>query len=345
MSNPRTVCWFSCGAASAVAAKLTLKTTPDAVIACVVIPGEHEDNQRFLTDCEDWFGRPVIRLASKRYRDHWDVIEKRRFIVGPKGALCTTELKKMVRHEFQQADDIQVFGYTAEEVDRAARFRAQNFEVRLETPLIERGLTKADCLGMIERAGIQLPAMYRLGYQNNNCIGCVKGGMGYWNKIRVDFPEVFERMALAERSLSLKTGKKRTVLKDGRKRVFLDELEPGRGDYKSEADIECSLMCHSAALEIAAGWGEKKRTQWLSCALFGDRAEKIAPYLTKGTLVEVHGTPQAEGWEKNGTVNAAIKVSVSEVKLHGGGKRDEPVADRGRATRRDDLDDGWDIPF
>ena len=32
-----------------------------------------------------------------------------------------------------------------------------------------------------------------MGYNNNNCIGCIKGGMGYWNKIRVDFPEVFEK--------------------------------------------------------------------------------------------------------------------------------------------------------
>ena len=36
------------------------------------------------------------------------------------------------------------------------------------------------------------PLMYDLGYPNNNCIGCVKGGMGYWNHIRKDFPEVFE---------------------------------------------------------------------------------------------------------------------------------------------------------
>lgn len=35
--------------------------------------------------------------------------------------------------------------------------------------------------------------MYDLGYANNNCIGCVKGGIGYWNKIRIDFPEESDR--------------------------------------------------------------------------------------------------------------------------------------------------------
>lgn len=104
-------------------------------------------------------------------------------------------------------------------------------------------------------------------------------------------------------------------------------------------DAECRTLQSGkkvAQFSIAdeVGWGDKRTTQWIQCAMFGERAEKIAPHLTKGKLVEVVGTPQAEGWEKNGKVSAAIKVTVNEVKLHGGGKRDsdEPVADRGRAT-------------
>lgn len=240
----RVVCWFSAGAASAVAAKLALQQhdRENVVIARVVIPSEHTDNDRFAADCQRWFNHPIVELRSARYADTWDVWEKRRFLVGPKGALCTTELKKMVRHEFQLADDIQVFGYTAEEQDRADRFRAQNFEVILQTPLIDARLNKADCLGMIERVGIELPTMYKLGYQNNNCIGCVKGGMGYWNKIRKDFPDTFARMAALERTIG------RSVTKG----TFLDELDPTRGRYETEADIECSLLCHSTLSDIAA---------------------------------------------------------------------------------------------
>ena len=228
---PRIVVWFSAGAASAVASKLLLsKYDPGRVtIARVVIPSEHPDNDRFTADCVRWFNHPVIELKSLRYADTWDVWEKRRFLNGPKGALCTTELKKMVRHEFQRADDIQAFGYTLGEEARAQRFREQNFEVILETPLIEGGLTKADCLATLRRAGIEVPAMYKLGYRNNNCIGCVKGGMGYWNKIRVDFPETFARMAKLEREIG------HSAIGD----TFLDELDPKRGRYSAEADIEC----------------------------------------------------------------------------------------------------------
>jgi len=91
------------------------------------------------------------------------------------------------------------------------------------------------------------------------------------------------------------------------------------------------------------GYGEKKSTQWIKCAVFGKRAEAIHSYLTKGSVVEVVGAPVAEGWTKDGQAKSQIKVSVSEIKLHGGGKRDEPVADRGRATRGHDIDD--DLPF
>lgn len=82
--------------------------------------------------------------------------------------------------------------------------------------------------------GIRRPIMYDLGYPNNNCIGCIKGGMGYWNKIRVDFPEVFEKRAKLERELgcSCING------------LYLDELEPGRGRMDMEIFPECGIMCY-----------------------------------------------------------------------------------------------------
>jgi single-strand DNA-binding protein len=102
----------------------------------------------------------------------------------------------------------------------------------------------------------------------------------------------------------------------------------------------------SFSLADDIGWGDKKRTQWIKCAMFGDRGPKVAPYLTKGSIVQIHGEPEAESWVKDGKAHGAIKVIVNDVKLFGGPKRDdEPVADRGRATRGhdDDMDQG--IPF
>lgn len=247
--KPRHVCWFSCGAASAVATKLYLAEHPDenVVVAYTDTGAEHEDNWRFLAECEAWFGVPITILKSSQYEDTWAVWEKTRYLVGPTGARCTAELKKKVRYAFERPDDIQVFGFTADrnEVKRAVRFREQNPGVTLVTPLIERALTKEDCLAILARAGIELPAMYRLGYLNNNCVGCVKGGMGYWNKIRQDFPDVFDRMSKLERNLG------HTVIRSGGQAVYLDELDPDRGAYPKEPSLECGLLCETVIEEVS----------------------------------------------------------------------------------------------
>ncbi|CAK7026447.1 hypothetical protein [Saezia sanguinis] len=246
----RIICWFSCGAASAVATKLAIAENDGQLpltIAYTEVAEEHPDNKRFLSDCEKWFGVPITILKNEKYNGSiYEVFRKERFLVGPSGAACTRLLKKEVRKKFEQPGDIQVFGYTVEELHRVDRFIDANNEVRLSTPLIERGLTKQDCLAMLERAGIGLPMMYLLGYKNNNCIGCVKGGAGYWNKIRQDFPAQFERMSQMEESLG------RTICKTNGKRIFLRQLPPDAGRYESESSVECGIFCELAEQEVTA---------------------------------------------------------------------------------------------
>jgi hypothetical protein len=220
---------------------MILDDSPNAEIIYTDPGAEHSDNRRFLSDCEKWFDRPIIQLRSKKYADIWDVFDKTRFLVGPYGARCTKELKKQVREDYQEYGDVHVFGFTSDETMRHKRFGAQN-KVEYRSPLIEKGISKADCFRIISDHGIELPMMYRLGYRNNNCIGCVKGQSGYWNKIRLDFPHVFDRMAKVERSLNAAINK--SYAGDGiRKRVFLDELDPSAGRYESEPSISCGAVC------------------------------------------------------------------------------------------------------
>lgn len=243
----RVLAWFSCGDASAVAAKMAVQKYGDRceVLYCDTFAYEHPDNRRFFADVERWLGREIKVLKSQEYADIYDVFVRTRWLIGVKGARCTTELKKVVRKDYQRVDDIHVFGFTADEQHRVTRFRKENPELFADFPLIEGGITKADCHRAIRQAGIELPAMYRLGYRNNNCIGCVKGQSGYWNKVRRDFPDIFAKMAATERSLNAAICKKEGVTngKRWRKRVFLDELPPDAGRYEAEPDIECGVTC------------------------------------------------------------------------------------------------------
>lgn len=245
----RVVCWFSCGAASAVAAKLTLQKYPDALIVYCKVREEHPDNERFLKDCEEWFGKKVIVLINEKYNGSiYEVFRQTRYLVGPGGARCTLELKKSLREKFQEDGDMQIFGYTREEQKRADRFIDANADVYLSVPLIDADLSKSDCLALLVRAGIELGTMYKDGFSNSNCIGCVKGGISYWQRIRVMHPDVYQRMSEMERELG------RTILKvtiDGvRQRVYLDELDPAvKGHPIKDTPISCSFACEYVELD------------------------------------------------------------------------------------------------
>ena len=255
-ASSRVVCWFSCGAASAVAAYQAIKSTPTSIeIAyCDTSVDEHPDNERFLNDVESWVGLPVTRLKGE-YTSVEDVFASTRYMAGINGARCTVEMKKKPRFAYQRPDDIHVFGFTSDEQTRIQRFNDNNPELLTWFPLAESGTTKEDCFRILRDANIDVPAMYRLGYRNNNCIGCVKATSArYWNMVRKDFPDVFQRRAEQSRDIGVRLTRVRG------QRVFLDELP---ADYLSEPleDISCGPDC---GVQPVASWdiptgGEGKR--------------------------------------------------------------------------------------
>ncbi len=207
----RIICWFSCGAASAYATKLAIEENEkrdnpkELIIASIFINDEHEDSERFKKDCAKWFGQEIVSLKNDKYFASVDeVIYKTRYMSGPSGARCTKELKKQVRYDWQRHDDVHVFGMTCDEQDRIDQLIDSENEIDLWPILIDKNISKVDCFDAVEKAGIELPVMYQLGYNNNNCRGCLKAsGAGYWNKTRIDFPEVFNKRADQEKILGV----------------------------------------------------------------------------------------------------------------------------------------------
>lgn len=244
--NDRVLVSFSCGAASAVAAKMAVEKYGDRVevIYCDTLKYEHPDNRRFMADVSAWIGKEIKIIRSNRYSDIFDVFEKTGWLVGAGGARCTTELKKNVIKGYQRPDDIHVLGLTCDEDGRIERFEDNN-NINVDWILRDAKVSKSDCYKILMHAGIELPMMYKLGYNNNNCIGCVKGQLGYWNKIRVDFPDTFMRMAAFERKIGVAINK--SYAGDGkRKPVFLDQLDPSAGRSVPLPDIECGVICTPA---------------------------------------------------------------------------------------------------
>lgn len=227
------ICWFSTGISSFVACYLA-KDVDEIIYTHVA--NQHPDSLRFLHDCEEILGREITVLQSDRYASVDDVIEKTRCINTPYGAPCTQKLKKDVRKQWEREHPdhhTYVWGFDCNEVNRAKRTEQSLTDYDHEFPLIDNGITKEQAHGIAWKLGLKRPVMYELGYPNNNCIGCVKGGMGYWNRIRHDFPEVFERRAKQEREIN------HSCIKG----VFLDELKPDRGNINDEVMDDCDIIC------------------------------------------------------------------------------------------------------
>lgn len=245
MQDQTIAVWFSCGAASAVAAKLTVERYGGANTVRVLnnpVAEEDADNRRFLADVEKWIGRPIEIVTHRRFPNASaiEVWDAEKGMVFPHGAPCTRWLKKFARQDWEDRNhvDWHVLGFSADEAVRHRRFTLTE-RANLLPVLIDAGLTKQGCYDRLRAEGIEPPRVYRMGYPNANCIGCVKAtSPTYWNHVRRMHPDVFAARAEQSRRLGARLVRYRG------KRIFLDELPVhAKGRPMKGLDFECGLFC------------------------------------------------------------------------------------------------------
>lgn len=246
-SGSRIVARFSCGAASFVAWKIAVERYGNRVEAVnAFLAAEHDDNRRFLIDCERYLGRTVTVLQDTKYdADPLKVWFAKRFIASNKGAPCARALKGEILDAYHPESPM-VLGYTADEAGRLDRFLDANAGRSVIAPLIEEGLTKDDCFQIVADAGLVLPIPYLQGFDNSNCLKCPKGGLGYWKHIDLHYPESYDQVIslqdlLGEGSwfLSDRRGGKRERISLRR----LREIDEPRWQIQNEPPVQCGGLC------------------------------------------------------------------------------------------------------
>lgn len=238
---------FSAGASSAVAAII------GEADRCVYAEtgSEHPDNERFIADFEAHTGMKVARFRSEKYRDTWDVWEKRRYLANRYGAPCTQELKlKPLASVEKIPGATHLFGYTANEKHRRDRLMRHKPDLRIECPLIDAGIGSASARGFLEKIGLKPPVTYEMGLPHANCIPCPKAtSPGYWALIREKFPYEFERMAALEEDLAIRKDgrevKGRGLVRVRGERRRLRDLPANTKPSAAEAP-SCDLLCEIA---------------------------------------------------------------------------------------------------
>lgn len=213
------ICWWSGGVTSAVACKLAIDLYGKDRCRVIFIDTRNEDDDtyRFMRDCEKWYDLPIEIITNEKYSSIQEVWDKNNSLNVANGAVCSSTLKREVREKWQKDNiwEYQVFGFDLDEAKRAKSMTINNPKVKAIYPLMMYGLFKKDCIDIIEEAGIEVPLMYHLGFLNNNCFktGCVQGGIGYWQKIKREYPEKFNDMAEREHRYTNNKGKPVTMLR------------------------------------------------------------------------------------------------------------------------------------
>ena len=244
MKKGRIIGWWSGGITSAVACKIGVDLYGKENVRIIFIDtrNEDEDTYRFMKDCFDWYDIEIETIVSTKHKSIEDVWRKYKALNNANGAVCSSELKRQVRETWQKTNewDYQIFGFELDEYKRAKGMVLNHPKVKPIFPLMMYGLTKKDCIEFVKEAGIKIPNAYRLGYLNNNCLGasfgCVQGGIGYWQKIKVDNIEAFNKRADMEHELTNSKGKPVTMLKDQSAGGGLVFLKP-HPDYPDIKDI------------------------------------------------------------------------------------------------------------
>jgi len=229
--------WWSGGVTSAVTCKLCIDLYGVENVRLIFIDtfNEDDDTYRFKKDCEQWYGKDIETITrigeGKKYDKIQDVWYKYKSLNVAGGAVCSSELKRELRKEWQKENyfKYQAFGFDVDEI-RRVKSMTNNYRESAKPifPLLMFGYNKQDCVQLILDEGLKLPRAYVLGFLNNNCLktGCVQGGIGYWQKMKRDIPTNFKAMAKVEHDLTDMKGEPVTMCKDQSKGGGLVFLSP-----------------------------------------------------------------------------------------------------------------------
>jgi len=247
MKEGKVIGWWSGGVTSAVTCKLCIDLYGLENVRLIFIDtfNEDDDTYRFKKDCEEWYGKEIETITrigkDKKYDKIQDVWFKYKSLNVAGGAVCSSELKRELRKEWQKENNFkhQAFGFDGDEI-RRVKSMVNNYRETAKPvfPLLMYGYNKKDCVQILMNEGLKMPRAYVLGFLNNNCLktGCVQGGIGYWQKMQRDIPENFDKMAQVEHDLTDMKGEPVTMSKDQSKGGGLVFLKPHK-DYPLMKDI------------------------------------------------------------------------------------------------------------
>ena len=101
----------------------------------------------------------------------------------------------------------------------------------------------------------------------------------------------------------------------------------------------------SFSVAMKAGYGDREKTIWLNCSMWGDRGVAVAPYLLKGVMVAVSGEMSTREYEKDGQMKTTVDLKVNDLTLCGSKSDAAPAQSKASPSAEPAGFEDTDIPF
>lgn len=202
---------------------------------------EDEDLYRFNDDVFGYLSRhypdiEIIQLCDGR--TPIDVSRDQHLVLNNRFPICSQQLKSKLFKKWLKEQDIKPneavihIGIDNSETRRCPGI-TKNYKHFVRYLLIEEGVSdKAKMLKEPAEWGIDIPKLYKLGFEHNNCGGrCFRAGIKHFTLLHKVLPERFEEMKLAEKELAdnarkhHKTDREYAILKRRKQPYTLEMLQ------------------------------------------------------------------------------------------------------------------------
>ena len=200
MSDRRFVVGYSGGVTSAWCLDWALRTYPrDEVVALFHdTHREHADTYRYLRQMAERLGIDITERSDGRSVEQ--VEDDEHALANNRMAFCSRILKAEQKDRYYEelraagvTEIVLVLGFSSREWQRIQRatMRAAADGYAVMFPLVTAGITKQECADWSLALGVPLPSMYRWS-DHANCVGCRRGGKGYWLAVKANEPAIFD---------------------------------------------------------------------------------------------------------------------------------------------------------
>lgn len=205
---------------------------------------EDEDLYRFIDETVEEMGVEFHRIADGR--TPFEVYKDVRYLGNSRFAPCSHELKqkpaeKWVKANFKPDECVLYLGidWTEEHRTKAPR---RNYEpYKVEFPMCEEPyVTKEEMFQELERLGIEIPRLYKMGFAHNNCGGfCCRAGQGHFANLLKQMPERFAYYEAKEEEMRQFLGKDVAMMKKTKNKVtFPYTLRQLREDIEAKRPVD-----------------------------------------------------------------------------------------------------------